>query len=376
MRIALYGTGPWAAVHAQAWNGISSAELVGVAGYSNQSRLDFISHTYDIPEKSLSWRKLLHETQPDFADIVVSPVCRVDAVRAAVETPSVKVINIEKPWSLKPSDAREIQRLGKTRNIRITVNHQKKLLPSWQKAREIISSGLLGSIQQIRATCGGTTAEQGTHIIDMVLELLNRPLLSSITGQLNEYGRLEEEHLAPGGAICNIEFRDACDAYLAFGSRGFDLPRENAQYSQMGVQIMCEQALLEVSLTAGLWIKYFEDGRIETDTRGWNEHFMEAQQDHLLKAMSSIEHDRGWHLSDIRYAQDAFDIVMGIYASSVDCDVTEFPAIFSDRLIDFLMLKRPSYKVQTAGTNSPSKTEPPILDDLSATNSWMLGMQR
>lgn len=342
-KVAIYGTGQWAHVHGQAWQRVEGAEVCGVAGYSNSDNLRIMADNFDIPVAALSWQDVLKETQPEVADIVVSPICRLEAVQAAVSTPSVTVINIEKPWALRPSDARKIRRLTIERGIRVIVNHQKKLLPAWRKTLELIESGALGRIDRLRATCGGTTAEQGTHIIDMVLEMMGRQPIDWIAGQVHGFAKLDQEHSAPSGSMCNIRFAEGREAYLAFGAMGFDMPRESLPYFDLGVEGVCEHGIFELSLTAGLWVKYLADGRIETDKAGWNDHFVAAQRDHLSSVCDAINHPAGWHSSDIRYAQDAFDVVMAIYASAMDTGAVFMPAEFSDRLVDEMMARRPFY---------------------------------
>jgi predicted dehydrogenase len=331
MRVLLYGTGRWAEVHAKAIRGIKDAEIVAVCGHSNLSRLELVANLCEAPVRSMDLRETIENVQPEMIDIVVSPVCRLQAVKESI-FPSVKVINIEKPWALWPEDAYEIYRLARENGIKVVVNHQKKCLPSWRSLESLVSDGSLGKVRHIRATCQGNPAEQGTHIVDMALKLAGSRTLSSIVGQVGELEGLIEEHSAPNAAVATIYLPSGITVDLALGACGWEV----------GLQVLGSEGVAEWGLSKGLRVNYFGDTRSSTDDRGWLSSYLDAERDHLASVISYASGAQPDHDSDVSNGLVAFNVIMATYESALNGGVVSMPRRFTNGLIEELRSRRPS----------------------------------
>lgn len=119
----------------------------------------------------------------------------------------------------------------KEKGIPLAVNHQRRVGADLQKAREIIASGALGEIREVRAACAGDVLSDGTHMVDSVLHLLGGEVPSSVFAAMHRdltdpRWDNHDKHVKPGyryghpvesGAIAVLEFASGVRAELFAG---------------------------------------------------------------------------------------------------------------------------------------------------------------
>lgn len=339
MRVLLYGTGPWAEIHAKALVSIPDVELIGLCGHSNIARLESFADRHKIASRGVVLREMVERLQPEMVDIVVSPVCRLEAVRSSLFK-SVKVINIEKPWALLPDDAYEMVRLVKAIGIKLVVNHQKKYLPAWATLGNVVDDGKLGRILHVRGTCRGNPAEQGTHIVDAALKMCGTRSSSWTTGQVGELEGLRNAHSAPNAALASTQLSNGIRVDLAFGSWGWDVAGETETYSKLGLQILGTEGIAELGLSKGLTIKY-NDGTSAVDPGGWDSYYLEAQRNHLASAIAYGRGSIKEHDSDVKNALSAFELIMAMYQSALEGGAVNMPIRATNTVVDRMRLRMP-----------------------------------
>jgi scyllo-inositol 2-dehydrogenase (NADP+) len=166
------------------------------------------------------------------------------ATLAAVE--HGKHVICEKPMATSLADADIMIAAAQASGQVLTVFHQRRYNPDFVKVREIIDSGILGRIVQIRLTesrfsrrwdwqtlqkfGGGTLNNTGPHYLDLALQLfgpgepevfcsLDRTLT---LGDADDHFKLVLK--APGAPIVDVEITSACafptDTWLVMGTQG------------------------------------------------------------------------------------------------------------------------------------------------------------
>ena len=224
MRSVLVGTGGWAEAHIRAYQRCHKTRLVGLCGHSNAQRTRDLATAYGIGAWSLSLDDLLHDLKPEMLDIACNPHYRLEGVRVAAAHPAVRLINIEKPMALAPSEAYEIADICRAQDKRLTVNHQKKYLPGWRKAKEILDAGAIGQVRFMRASCQGNLLEQGTHLVDMTLFFRGYRPVSWVMAQIDDLEGLDKAGAsAPDAALAMLCFDDDVRALMTFGTLGHEL---------------------------------------------------------------------------------------------------------------------------------------------------------
>jgi predicted dehydrogenase len=333
LRAVLVGTGGWAAAHAAAYRDCMEAELVGICGHCNVERLNKLAETYGVPECSLDLHRLLARTEPDILDVACNPHFRLEGVRAALR-PHIKLINLEKPLALTPEDAYEIERLCLTNNKLLTVNHQKKFLPAWRKAKDTIAAGTIGTVEFVRATCQGNLLEQGTHLVDMTLFYNNYCPASWVMGQVGELEGLDKEGAsAPDAAVATLCFENGVRAVMSFGSVGHALPGETNKWYQFSVEVYGSLGHVKVSLNRTLEIVTYADGRQVVEESSWEKNYQRALTAHLDAAARYARNPAEGHISDLGNSLASFQVIMAIYASACELGRIALPRRFDRQLM-------------------------------------------
>jgi predicted dehydrogenase len=333
MRAVLVGTGGWAEAHATAYRDCSEVELVGVCGHRNVERLNNLAEKYGIPERSLALHELLAKTEPDILDLACNPHFRLEGVRAAME-PYIRLINLEKPLALAPEEAYEIERLCLENHKLLTVNHQKKFLPAWRKAKDTITAGTIGEIDFMRATCQGNLLEQGTHLIDMTLYFNDYRPVSWVMGQIDELQGLDKEGAsAPDAAVATVCFDNGVRAAMEFGSVGHEIRGESNKWMHFSVEAYGSRGHVKVTLNRILEVTAYANGRTVVEEASWDKHYLQALTAHLDAAARYAKNPAEGHVSDLAKSLASFQVIMAIYASACDGGRIELPRRFDDQLI-------------------------------------------
>lgn len=90
-----------------------------------------------------------------------------DLVKIAIDN-GIKGIIIEKPISNSLSSTKTIIELCKKNKVLLTVNHQRRFIPSYQNLATLIQRKNFGEIQHVNVYYGGGIANTGSHIFDVL----------------------------------------------------------------------------------------------------------------------------------------------------------------------------------------------------------------
>jgi len=69
--------------------------------------------------------------------------------------------------------------------IPLVINHQRRVGADLVEARQLIESGAIGDLVEVRGYCGGDILSDGTHLIDSLLFLAGDPDAEWVSGQIN-----------------------------------------------------------------------------------------------------------------------------------------------------------------------------------------------
>jgi len=125
----------------------------------------------------------------DAAIIATPPDSHATLARAYLS--AGKHVFIEKPFTVRSAEARDLVGMSKRNNVHVLVNHFRRFYPSVRLARKFVKYGGLGRIHRIEASegtrwnwpvtseyvvrspYGGVVYDTGAHLIDMVLFILS-----------------------------------------------------------------------------------------------------------------------------------------------------------------------------------------------------------
>ena len=339
-RALLVGTKEWAQNHARAYALCRHAELAGVVGHTDESRLNDVADAYSIPRRFMSVKDALADVQPDMVDIAAGPRYRLEGVLDCLGS-SVKLVNIEKPMALVPSEAYEIERVCRENGLLLTVNHQKKFNAPWAKARAMVADGALGDVRFFRATCRGNVLEQGTHIADMLLFLADYKPIKWVMGQVADLEGFDKEKVpAPDSASAVMEFEDGVQAMLTMGNVGWEVPGETNKWFHFAVEAYGTEGDLAISLNHSLRVRNYATGTCHVEPSIWGDTFIQGLADHLDAAALYAADPSAGHVSCLENSMMSFQAVMAVYASACGGDRIDVTERFDDGIVESLRARR------------------------------------
>lgn len=173
VRAGVIGVGAMGKNHARLYSELNDVELVGVADV-NETIAGSIARTYGCKPYA-DYHDLLGE-KPDVLSIVVPTTLHKQVALDAIQ----KGINIlvEKPIADTVENADEVIKAARQNRVKLMVGHVERFNPAVIKLKELIDSGLLGSVVSIsakrvgpynpRIRDVGIIVDLGTHDIDIM----------------------------------------------------------------------------------------------------------------------------------------------------------------------------------------------------------------
>lgn len=175
--------------------------------------------------------QMLDEARPDVVIVATNNVTHARLTIQAAEA-GVRGIYCEKPMAANYGDAQRMVQVCQQNGVTLAVNHQRRLLPVFQKMRQLIESGVLGEVSLIRASCAGDVLSDGTHLIDTVRHLSGDAEIRTVFGQIYRLppdpaeprasgydvsGGYRYGHPIENGAIAVLEFETGLRAEIFTG---------------------------------------------------------------------------------------------------------------------------------------------------------------
>jgi predicted dehydrogenase len=246
IRIGLVGVGRagWG-MHCSELDKRADKFRIVAAADVDPARLDRMTQRYPGIKTYASIEELAADPDVEVVDIATPSTFHV--TNAAVALRAGKDVFLEKPIAATHADAVKLRQLSaRSRRGKLYVRHNRRFEPAFQHVREIIGSGLLGDVFEIKLrrhgfqrrddwqavvhTGGGQLLNWGPHIIDHGLRLLDAPL-RDMWSDLKKVAALgdAEDHLkiilrGTNGRLVDLEISGGValgePVWTVYGTRG------------------------------------------------------------------------------------------------------------------------------------------------------------
>lgn len=325
-RSALLGCGPRAHSHAAAYASVDRAELVAAcdldANRRNAFGAAFAVDTYaDLDH-------MLATVRPDIVHVVTQPASRV-ALLSRLADAAVPLVVVEKPVALTPADARAIATLGQSRKI--VVNHQLRLFDYHQRIATAVADGSLGKFVSFSASCRGNLAQQGTHMMDLLLLLAGDGRPAEVLGAIYE-GRFDTTHPAPAMATGLFTFDDDRRAALCCGTHAPAARDEQNHWLHCQVAANGERGHGWASIGQS-WEIRTQDTSVGGPT-GWESHDRAGQARLVEACCDWLDDDASPHPCRLESALVGLNALFGLVLSALERRPVALPCEPPDDLLD------------------------------------------
>jgi len=241
--------------HAHSFQGCDRTELVALASRQVAS-LDWFGENFHIEKRHqyTDYREMILKEKPDIVTVGTQPEERAERVIFAAEH-GVKAIYAEKAMSASMQEADAMVKAVEQNGVAFNLGTQRRWDPGFDKMKEVIASGELGSLKTLITHYNGTLANTGSHYFDLLMHLNNDNPVSWVQAHLPDSEDAIEGNIIvkdpPGHGI--IQFSNGVTAYVILSGKG------NASEHE----IICERGTMtQVSNGASWELRVFdnEDG--------------------------------------------------------------------------------------------------------------------
>lgn len=172
LRVGVIGAGGIAAVHLRGYLDSGRYEIVGLADLE-ESAMAEKDKTFNIaPRHYTDARAMLAEERPDVVSVCTwHPGHAPWTIAAATFRP--KAILCEKPMADTIGHAEQMMIACRRNGVKLGVSHQRRFVPAYTLARDLISQGAIGKVQMIQSFAADGLPNYSSHQTDMYRYLLD-----------------------------------------------------------------------------------------------------------------------------------------------------------------------------------------------------------
>lgn len=323
-RSVILGCGGRAQWHAQAYRHVTRGEVVACCDLDADRRNQFAESFSLRPYADAA--TMIREEKPDLIHVVTAPSTRVPLMTLVHEM-GVPACLVEKPIATEARDWRALVALEAASETKFGVGAQFRYHPDLTRLREALRSGALGQVRFVDASAMGVICDQGVHVVDWAMSLMEDTPVTRVFGSaVGSENLTHRMHPSPDMTVAELEFANGARGLWTLGAsapRVLDDPVywkhcRVAAYADRGRVLYEEFGRWEIVSPAGT-----EQGHV--DDRGWEagNHLAQAA---LTDAMFAwLEEDGEPVGTNLRRALTQWNVVLGLYASMVWQRPVELP---------------------------------------------------
>lgn len=183
------------------------------------TRLHEFGKRYGVKKLYADYTEMLEEARPQIVSVCAWAPERVQMVLAAIEA-GAKGIWCEKALATSLEEARAIAEAASTSGAQVIVSHMRRWHEEYAKAKEIIETGGIGTLQSITSYFSGSFIHTGTHAFDVLIWFGGE--IEWIEGTLEApTGSLPWDTVEDRGGRAFIKFKNGAHAAVFAESKGY-----------------------------------------------------------------------------------------------------------------------------------------------------------
>jgi predicted dehydrogenase len=319
---AIIGCGGRARGHAEAYLAVKGVQLDAVADL-DRARADKFSETYGAPAY-YDAVEMLEKVRPDIVSVVTRARDRCDVVRLCSEY-GVKAVNAEKPMAITLEEADEMVAVCRKAGTYLTISHQMRYCPEFERGKEAIERGEIGEVYFLRGVCYGNLMNQGTHVIDMLRWFMADARVGWVMAQTDDYDwpKRDAGHPAPMWTLGYLAFENGVRATLESGPRYTPAIGTNPGWLNKRVEALGTEGV--VDSVVGNYCRVLTSKAegwqgVELGVEGWRQATIRFTED-LVRVVK----EGGEHRNHAATSHHTFEVIQALAESANKGGVVELP---------------------------------------------------
>lgn len=182
-RVAVIGCGGIAANHIRGYLDAGRYDIVALADLSDEAMAEKVTRFGITPRCYHDARAMLDAERPDVVSICTWHAGHAPwTIAAASRRP--RVILCEKPMADTLGHAEQMLVACQRNQVRLAISHQRRFLPSYTLARELIARGAIGAVRTIQSFAADGLPNYSSHQTDMYRWLLGDVACDWVMGNI------------------------------------------------------------------------------------------------------------------------------------------------------------------------------------------------
>ena len=320
--------------HANAYQYVKRGRVTAVCDL-RQGPMDEFGDKFDISARYADYREMFEKEKPDLVQVSTPPNVRLEILEAA-EDAGVPLAIVEKPLAIQGEDYVALRDfVGREPKIKVAINHQLQFHPARQRLQKLVADGAIGDLRFVEASSGMNLAYQGTHSLQAI-GAFNPAQPITVFGQVAGADGLQpniKEHYAPDQSLAAVEYDNGVQATLRCGENAPRVPRGDAIYQHKRIAVYGMKGYIHWTMWG--W-ETFIDGVYDSGEHEYPDEDVLGQAGMCEAMFDWLEDDSALHPLNLERALVDFEVILALYASSLNHAVVELPYEPEANLVDKL----------------------------------------
>ncbi|MEE3233334.1 MAG: Gfo/Idh/MocA family oxidoreductase [Candidatus Latescibacterota bacterium] len=317
---AIIGCGSIGHAHMDGYNLVDNIDVIAVADPTEIARQQYVEE-YDIPQQFDTVEEMLEKAKPDIVSVCTWHLLH-PAPTIAAANAGVRAVICEKPMAIGMDAADSMVEACENSGTKLVISHQRRFTPGWEKAKELLENGAIGTPLFVTNKVADGLTNWGTHSIDGSRFVLGDPKAQWIMGAVErKTDRYERDTPVEDACMGLVHFENDIQLFIQS-----DLMREGAQAGHF--QIRGSNGYMEVTeLSVRLHdtsITGWQDIQIDTP-EGAQAIGGNSNADQVLELIEVLEGRLDRHRNSGNTARDTVEIMMALYESARRNSVIHLP---------------------------------------------------
>jgi predicted dehydrogenase len=306
-----------ARIHMRGYLACGRFQIVALADLSDEA-VNEMDSMFNLSTKHYKdAREMLDRERPEVVSVCTWHIGHAPwTVAAAARHP--KAILCEKPMADTLGHAEQMLIACQRNRVKLAVGHQRRFLPAWNLAKEMIAQGAIGKPELLVAFGGHGLPNFSSHLTDMFRFLLGNDECEWVMGNVErKTDRQERTTRIEDGAVAVFQFKGGARALLL--SDVTSLMYQGAQiYGSEGmINLRTSSLQLLNKETKGRWELYQPEGRffkLGEHGNGWE--YAEGGAGQADELAGWIEGKVETHRGEATHGYKALEMIHAVYESA------------------------------------------------------------
>lgn len=309
--------------HAKAYEFVKGGRVTAVCDL-RPGPLDEFGDKFDVSARYTDYREMFEKEKPELVQVSTPPNLRLDVLEAA-EAAGVPLAVVEKPLAIQGEDYITLRDFAARKpKIKVAINHQLQFHPRRQRLQQLVADGAIGDLRFIEASSGMNLAYQGTHSLQAI-GAFNPAAPTTVFGQVAGANGLQpniKEHYAPDQSLAAVEYDNGVQATLRCGENAPRVPRGDAIYQHKRIAVYGMKGYVHWTMWG--W-ETFIDKVYESGDHEYPDEDVLGQAAMCDAMFDWLEDDSKTHPLNLAGALVDFNVILALYASSLNHEVVQIP---------------------------------------------------